>query len=708
MRLTCLEHDGYESPELNEKLYLHFRGFRKIENLEPYVNCKALWLESNGFEKIEGLDTLTELRCLYLSKNLLPRIEGLSCLINLTILDLSHNRLTKLENLSCCPKLQTLNVSRNSFTSVESLAHLLECPSVENIDLTHCNIPADETIFENVLTKVTPMMNLAITGNELTKIPSFRKRLIVALPKLHYLDRPIDELERLRSEAYMAAGGAAGTGPEAEKACMEKYRADQKKQREDETATFRAWQIEHRARMQADRAVKVAAREAAIANGEEVPPELQEFAARSSISELTSEEQADYRRAEIQRAQDAEREMLDLGVDKIAAKYWEIEAQDRSKSAEQLMRESVEAVKRDNARRLEEEAQFNNRAQADAEAMAEAEVGVELLSPEPEVSSTEEAPKSSTADIVSPAKPMKTAAELELEKQLEQYRFPVDDVEDDAHTDTADCEDEDTGAAVVVDDEDTPAMQALRQQRVDESLYIFNKQRELKAAQGANKGQGQGKVASTWDVAVASDTVTISSANSAGEADVTPDTLYWTESMDMTLAKFVKSSFFDFALVSSQIIALQKNGRFCEQLNRYCPVDSRGVSGDIKVVERQTVILSELLSGDACRLRWAELDANRWSVPMDGITSGSATLPTDSTGAGITSDVNHKIFVRAADITGAGHGNQPSFEQLSQLASDSVGGSYLKKPMSFPSVRATPATTGGDEDDEDEDLDALD
>jgi dynein assembly factor 1 len=30
---TCKDNDGYELPELNEKLYLHFKGFARIENL---------------------------------------------------------------------------------------------------------------------------------------------------------------------------------------------------------------------------------------------------------------------------------------------------------------------------------------------------------------------------------------------------------------------------------------------------------------------------------------------------------------------------------------------------------------------------------------------------------------------------------------------------------------------------------------------------
>jgi hypothetical protein len=49
---ACKEHDGYETPDLNDTLYLHFKGFRSIRNLEPYVNLKSLWLESNGITEV--------------------------------------------------------------------------------------------------------------------------------------------------------------------------------------------------------------------------------------------------------------------------------------------------------------------------------------------------------------------------------------------------------------------------------------------------------------------------------------------------------------------------------------------------------------------------------------------------------------------------------------------------------------------------------
>lgn len=49
----------YTTPELNDCLYLHYKGFNKICNLEPYTGIsliyaglKVLYLEGNAFKKI--------------------------------------------------------------------------------------------------------------------------------------------------------------------------------------------------------------------------------------------------------------------------------------------------------------------------------------------------------------------------------------------------------------------------------------------------------------------------------------------------------------------------------------------------------------------------------------------------------------------------------------------------------------------------------
>jgi dynein assembly factor 1 len=215
--------------------------------LDKFHGCKALWLDSNGFSKIENLAPLVELRCLYLSKNLVCRIEGLEALQHLTILDLSNNRLASIDNLSCCPNLQTLNVSHNFLTTVDSISHLKECPALNNIDITNNRLETDEA-FLGLFSAVPALVALSINGNEVTKLGTFRKRMIAGIPKLGYLDRPIDLQERTFAEAFVAGGA------EAESAAREQWKRDVEKKRVDELATFKAWQEEQKVIREAARA----------------------------------------------------------------------------------------------------------------------------------------------------------------------------------------------------------------------------------------------------------------------------------------------------------------------------------------------------------------------------------------------------------------------------------------------------------------------
>jgi dynein assembly factor 1 len=37
----------YNTKELNEVLYLHYKGFRKMENMEGFTGVKCIYFESN-------------------------------------------------------------------------------------------------------------------------------------------------------------------------------------------------------------------------------------------------------------------------------------------------------------------------------------------------------------------------------------------------------------------------------------------------------------------------------------------------------------------------------------------------------------------------------------------------------------------------------------------------------------------------------------
>ncbi|KFG49916.1 leucine rich repeat-containing protein, partial [Toxoplasma gondii RUB] len=89
----------YSTPELNDVLFLHFKGYRKLEALEEFTGLRTLHAETNAFGKIEGLDACTGLRSLYLQENCIRKIENLEKLSELQTLNLSSNLIETIENL---------------------------------------------------------------------------------------------------------------------------------------------------------------------------------------------------------------------------------------------------------------------------------------------------------------------------------------------------------------------------------------------------------------------------------------------------------------------------------------------------------------------------------------------------------------------------------------------------------------------------------
>ena len=236
-KILCTDFkEYYRTHELNEILYLHFKGFKKIDNLFTFTGLKCLYLEGNGIQKIEGLDNCINLTSLYLHENCICKIEGLDKLEKLVNLNLSDNLITTIEGLGNCKNLSNLLLKRNRIgeNGLKDLNGLLELTENFNVLDVSDNKINDQKVIEDYLIKIPNLRVIYLNGNEcVRKIKNYRKTLIAKLKEIRYIDdRPVFDDEKRFALAF------AKGGYEEEKKERENYRREQREKEEKRIKDF--------------------------------------------------------------------------------------------------------------------------------------------------------------------------------------------------------------------------------------------------------------------------------------------------------------------------------------------------------------------------------------------------------------------------------------------------------------------------------------
>eukprot|EP00595_Chromulina_sp_UTEXLB2642_P000110 CAMPEP_0196762310 /NCGR_PEP_ID=MMETSP1095-20130614/1718_1 /TAXON_ID=96789 ORGANISM="Chromulina nebulosa, Strain UTEXLB2642" /NCGR_SAMPLE_ID=MMETSP1095 /ASSEMBLY_ACC=CAM_ASM_000446 /LENGTH=405 /DNA_ID=CAMNT_0042112931 /DNA_START=222 /DNA_END=1439 /DNA_ORIENTATION=- len=368
--------------------------------------------------------------------------------------------------------------------------------------------------------------------------------MIYHIPKLVYLDRPIDEIERIGANAFMTGGN------EAEVAAKNEYRELKNKQRLKEMEDFRIWQKE--------RSLQRA--------------QLRESNNSNSTPYITTYNETDNLP-----------EPPDVTTDNIFPP---------APPTNENFHTIEEAINSDVS---PDKVIKNNEIDNSNSVIIENEIESDYIDESVKIASASEA--SDAFDKVN-------EENLSVNEQIDEDLSNHDKVANDPKIEQLDEE--------------------IRKQIIEESLRLM-------------KDQERNKFTSDlW-------------SDVTNQSEKLDETIYWSETMDLTLAKSIRENKFDFDNVSKSMINEADSGRFGLRIKS----------------------LSSLFTTALCRDRWNILDADRWSQLPANITQDNL-------------QINYKSYY-PPKIPGKHEGYQPTFEELA-TAAQSIYPSYLKVPKNLPSI----------------------
>eukprot|EP00928_Gymnodinium_smaydae_P041442 TRINITY_DN28045_c0_g1_i3.p1 TRINITY_DN28045_c0_g1~~TRINITY_DN28045_c0_g1_i3.p1 ORF type:complete len:626 (-),score=142.68 TRINITY_DN28045_c0_g1_i3:289-2166(-) len=179
-------------------------------------DLRLLCLDLNRIVDLSGLPALPALRCLSLRGNRLASAAGLArsgAMDALEAIDLSQNVLEDLAGLETLTALRVIKLASNRLgPGLECLKPVSQAPLV-TVDVSDNYLSETSGVAETLASLLPRVEVLDLSGNDVSlAMRQYRRRLIASLPFLAHLDRrPVPQLERLASEAWVAGGAAAET-----------------------------------------------------------------------------------------------------------------------------------------------------------------------------------------------------------------------------------------------------------------------------------------------------------------------------------------------------------------------------------------------------------------------------------------------------------------------------------------------------------------